>query len=166
MEQMPGPQSVTVRQRPRWTIPAGVGVLVMALGLAASVAAQPNVSGKITAVVLFGLLIALIVWLWRRANHWRDRLEITPDAITFRHGRSGPSIVLAREQGTDLRLIPSLRDHGVTTGPRLCLVGSGDEITIYGFSADAIRRGCTAVGWRFADGTAEEADRDVRDLGG
>src|ERR1700728_3437722 len=115
MEQMSGPQTVIVKQRSRWAIRAGVGVVVMVLGLAASVAAQATASGKITAVVFFGLFIAVIVWLWRRQNRWRDRLEITPDAIGLRHGRpGGPSITLPRVHGIDLRLIPALRDHGVT----------------------------------------------------
>src|ERR1700678_2171471 len=104
MEQTSGLPTVTVRQRHRWTIPAGAGVVVMVLGLAASLAAQPTVSGKITAAVFFGLFIALIVWLWRPQNRWRDQLEITPDAIGFRHGRrGGPPITLTREHGTDLR---------------------------------------------------------------
>jgi hypothetical protein len=165
MEQMSGPRTVIVRQRSRWTIRAGVGIVVMVLGLAASLAAQPTVSGKITAVVFFGLFIALIVWLWRRQNRGRDQFEITPDAIGFRHGRrGGPSITLNREHGTDLRLIPALHDHGVAAGPRLALVGSGEAITIYGFSADAIRRGCTTVGWRFGNGSPEQAARDLRGL--
>lgn len=165
MEQTPGPRAVTVSQRHRRTIQAVIGVAVMVLGLAGSLVAQPTVSGKITAVVFFGLLIALIVWLWRWANRGRDRLEISPDAISLRHGRGGgPSITLTREQGTDLRLIPALRDHGVTAGPRLTVVGSGQDITIYGFSADAVRQGCTAAGWRFGNGTPEEAARDLRSL--
>jgi hypothetical protein len=165
MEQIPGPRTVTVRQRSRWTIRAGTGVVVLALGLAASLAAQPTVSGKITAAVFFGLFIAVIVWFWRRTNRWRDRIVITPDAISFQHGRGGPqSIVLTREHGTDLRLIPALRGHGDTAGPRLTVVGSGQAITIYGFSMDALRRGCTAAGWRFGHGTPQEAARDLRDL--
>ena len=165
MEQMSGPRTITVKQRRRQTILAGIGVAIMALGLAASLAAQPTVSGKITAAVFFGLFIAVIIWLWRRANRWRDQLEITPDAIRFQHGRrGGPSITLTREQGTDLRLIPALRDHGVTAGPRLTLVGSGQAITIYGFPANSVRRGCTAVGWRFGNGSPERAASDLRDL--
>ena len=165
MEQTSGLRTVTVRQRHRWTIPAAVGIVIMALGLAASLAAQPTVSGKVTAAVFFGLFIAVIVWLWLRANRWRDRIDITPDAISFRHGRrGGPSITLTREQGTDLRLIPALRDHRGTAGPRLALVGSGQAITIYGFPANAVRHGCTAAGWRFGNGTPEEAARDLRDL--
>jgi len=160
MEQTSELRTVTVRQRPRGTILYGIGVVIMVLGLAASLAAQPTVSGKITAAVFFGLFIAVIVWLWLRANRWRDRIDITPDAISFRHGRrGGPSIMLTREQGTDLRLIPARRAHGVTAAPRLILVGSGQDITIYGFSADAVRRGCTAAGWRF--GNSSEAARDL-----
>lgn len=137
----------------------------MVLGLAASLAAQPTISGKIAAVVFFGLFIALIVWLWRRQNRGRDQLEITPDAIGFRHGRGGgPSIALTREQGTDLRLVPALRGQRDTAGPRLALVGSGQAITIYGFSTTAVRSGCASAGWRFGNGTPEEAARDVRDL--
>ena len=113
VEQISGPRTRIVRQRSRWTIRAGIGIVVMVLGLAASLAAQPTISGKITAVVFFCLFIALILWLWRRQNRWRDQLEITPDAIGFRHGRGGgPSIALTREHGTDLRLIPALRGHG------------------------------------------------------
>jgi hypothetical protein len=165
MEEMSGQRTVIVKQRSRWAIRAAVGVVVMVLGLAASVAAQPTASGKITAVVFFGLFIALIVWLWRRQNRWRDQFEITPDAIGFRHGRrGGPSVTLTREHGTDLRLIPALRDHGITAGPRLTLVGSGEMITTYGFSPVAIRRGCTTVGWRFGNGSPEQAARDLRGL--
>jgi hypothetical protein len=165
MEQISGPRTVTVKQRSRWTIRAGIGVVVMALGLAASLAAQPTVSGKITAAVFFGLFIAVIVWFWRRANRWRDRIVITADAISFQHGRGGaPSIAATREHGTDLRLIPALRGHGDTAGPRLTVVGSGQALTIYGFSMDALRRGCTAAGWRFGNGTPQEAARDLRDL--
>jgi hypothetical protein len=29
---------------------------------------------------------------------------------------------------------------------------------------DALRRGCSAAGWRFGNGTAQEAARDLRDL--
>jgi hypothetical protein len=165
VEQISGPRTRIVRQRSRWTIRAGIGIVVMVLGLAASLAAQPTISGKITAVVFFCLFIALILWLWRRQNRWRDQLEITPDAIGFRHGRGGgPSIVLTREHGTDLRLIPALRGRGETAGPRLAVVGSGQAITIYGFSMNAVRQGCTAAGWRFGNGTPQEAARDVRDL--
>jgi hypothetical protein len=157
--------TVTVRQRPRWSVAAGTGIAIMALGLAVSLGAQPTVSGKIAAAILFGLFIALIAWLWWRANRWRDRIEITPDAITFRHGRrGGPSSPLTSDDGADLRLIPQLRDHGVTAGPRLALVGSGQVITVYGFSASAVRRGCAAAGWRFGNGRPEQAARDLRDL--
>ena len=165
MGETSGLRTVIVRQRPRRTIAAGAGIAIMALGLATSVAAQPTVSGKITAAVFFGLFIALIGWLWRRANRGRDQLRITPDAIELRHGRrGGPSITLVREQNADLRLIAPLRDHRVTAGPRLALVGGGQAMTIYGFSADAVRRGCKAVGWRFGNGTPEQAARDLRDL--
>jgi membrane protein YdbS with pleckstrin-like domain len=164
MEQMSGQRAVTVRQRTRQTIPAGIGLVVMVLGLATSLAAQPTVSGKITAAVFFAVFIALIVWFWLRVNRWRDRIEITPDAITFRRGRrGGPSIALTRADGTDLRLIPALREHGVTSAPRLALVGSGQDITIHGFSTNAVRRGCTAAGWQLGSGTLQEA-RDLRDL--
>jgi hypothetical protein len=118
---MSGLRTVTVKQRPRWGIWAGLGIVVFALGLAVSLGAQPTVSGKISAAVLFGLLIALIVWLW-------------------------------------------LRDHGVTVGPRLALVGSGQVITIYGFSANALRRECTAAGWRVGHGSPEQSAQDLPDL--
>ncbi|HEX4090193.1 MAG TPA: hypothetical protein VHZ33_15890 [Trebonia sp.] len=165
MAQMSGPRPVTVRQRPRWTVVSGTGVVIMLLGLAVSLGAQPTMSGKVTAAVFFAAFIAIIVWLWRRANRWRDKLEISSEAIEFRHGRrGGPSITLTRADGTDLRLIPRLSDHGVTAGPRLAVVGSGTAITVYGFSANAVRRGCTAAGWRFGNGTPAQAAQDLRVL--
>ena len=165
-------RTVTVKQRPRRTIVVAVAIAVMVLGLATSVGAQPTTSGKISAVVFFGLIIALCVLFWVVQNAGRDSLEITPDQISLRHGRrrgrslspSGPSATLTRERGTDLRLIPALNSHGVLAGPRLTVVGSGEVMTLYGFSFDAVRRGCEAAGWRFGNGTPEQAARDLREL--
>jgi hypothetical protein len=164
-----GGQTVTVRQRTRRTILVTVVIIVMLLGLVTSIGAQPNTSGKISAAVFFGFIIALAVLLWVLLNRGRERLDITPDAIGLRRagraGRPAPAgSMLTRGRGSDLRLIPRLQDHGVLAGPRLTVVGSGEVMTLYGFSFDAVRRGCAAAGWRFGNGTPEQAARDLREL--
>jgi hypothetical protein len=164
-----GVRTVTVRQRHRWTIPVAIGIAVLVLGMVTAIGAQPTTSGKIGSVVFFGLFILLCAWIWMRMNQGRDRVEITPDTISFMRGRrrGGPpaaSSALTRERGTELRLIPALRVPGVETGPRLTVVGSGQAITIYGFRPDAVRHGCAAAGWRFGNGTPEQAARDLREL--
>jgi len=172
MQSAGGTRAVSVRQRARATIPVAIGVVVLALGMVTAIGAQPTTSGKIGSVVFFGLFILLCFWIWWQLNRGRDRLRITPDAISLVRGRGrgrglgrgGPFVTLTRERGTDLRLIPALRDPGTETGPRLALVGSGEAITLYGFRFDAVRRGCTAAGWRFGNGTPEQAARDLREL--
>jgi hypothetical protein len=168
--------TVTVRQRTRWTIPVVAGIAILALGLVTAVGAQPTMSGKIGSVVFFGLFIGLCGFIWVYGNRGRDRVEITPDAISLRPGRGrrgrsagssappAPSTALTREGGSDLRLIPRLNDHGIAAGPRLTVVGSGGVMTLYGFRLDAVRRGCEAAGWRFGNGTPEQAARDLREL--
>jgi len=164
-----GERTVTVRQRTRRTILVAVVIVVMVVGLVTSIGAQPNTSGKISAAIFFGFIIALVALLWVLQNRGRERLEITPDTISLlRGGRRGqssaPGAMLTRARGSELRLIPRLQDHGVLAGPRLTVVGSGEVITVYGFSFDAVRRGCAAAGWRFGNGTPEQAARDLREL--
>lgn len=157
-----------VSQRRRHTIPFICAVVVFILGMAGSLAAQPTTSGRVTAVIFFGLLIGVCTGLWLLLNGRRDRIEVTTDAISRRRVGAGgggqTDLTLSRRQGDSLRLIPRLADHGFTVADRLTIVGSGTAMNLFGFSSHAVVRACTARGWRFDDGTVEQAARDLRQL--
>jgi hypothetical protein len=154
---------VSQRRRQR-TIQFIIAVAVFILGMAGGLAAQPTVSGRVTAVIFFGLLIGLVTLLWLLLNRRRDRVEVTRDAISRRRWGGAVDVTLSRKQGDDLRLIPRLRDHGFTATDRLTIVGSGDAISLFGFAPHAVTRACRARGWRFGDGTSEQGARDLRRL--
>lgn len=137
-------------------------VAVLILGMVTSLAAQPTVSGRVTAVIFFGVFIALCAGWWMLMNRRRNRIEVTPDAISYRHWSGRADFTLSRRQGDDLRFIPRLSDHGFVVAARLTIVGSGDIMNLFGFSAPAVRRACEAGGWRFGNGTSEKAARDLR----
>lgn len=157
-----GSGTVIVRQRPRglvWGVPF---TLVFILAIVASVAAQPNTSGKISAGVFFGIFLLVILGAWLSVNRRRARLEIDSATICYwvsRHSR--PSFTLTRGPDSELRLIPAQRGQGVRADARLALAGPGTvgasgpdadgagEIILFGFSVPAVRRGCEAAGWRF-----------------
>jgi hypothetical protein len=154
-----GSGTVIVRQRPRGLIWAVPGTLVFLLAIAASVAAQPNSSGKITAGIFFGIFLLAILSAWLSVNRRRARLEIDSGSICYWISRRAtPSFTLLREPDSWLRLIPAQRGQGVKADARLTLAGAdadgtdadgNGEIILFGFSVPAVRRGCEAAGWRF-----------------
>ena len=154
-----GSGTVIVRQRPRgliWAVPCTV---IFVLAIAASVAAQPNTGGKVTAGVFFGIFLLVILGAWLAVNRRRARLVIDADAISYWVSKRGrPSYTLLRAPDCELRLVPARRGQGATADARLALAGpdadgtaadSGTEIILFGFSVPAVRRGCEAAGWRF-----------------
>jgi hypothetical protein len=153
-----------VSQRRRYTIPFIVAVAVFILAMAGSLAAQPTTSGKVTAVIFFGIFIGLCTWLWLVLNGRRDRIEVTRDAISRRRGNGHTELTLSRRQGDSLRLIPRLSDHGFTVADRLTIVGSGEAMNLFGFSPHTVARACEAREWRFDNGTGEQSARDLRQL--
>jgi hypothetical protein len=156
---------VVVSARRRRTAMYGLMIVVLILGMAVSLTAQPTVSGRVTAVVFFGLFIALCVWLWLRVNRGRNRIEVAADAIRYLHWNGGVEFTLSRDAEQELRLIPRLRDHGFVAGDRLTIVGSGDVMSLSGFSPRAVRRACQGAGWRFADrGAGVDPELAARDL--
>jgi hypothetical protein len=148
--------------RRRGSVVLYVFVAILLGGMAASLAAQPSTSGKITSVVFFGLFIALCVGVWLLAEQGRDRIEVTPAVITYRHGgQRGTSITLRKnqDQGARLRLVTPRTDEGLK-GIRLAIVdggadgydvvGAGHEIGLFRFSTQAVKRACESAGWQFA----------------
>ncbi len=153
---------IVVSQRRHRTVFFGLMIAVLIVGMAASLSAQPTVSGRVTAVVFFGILIALCAGLWVLANRRRNRIEVTRDAIGYRHWSRRTDFTLSRQRGDDLRIIPRLRDHGFVVADRLTIVGSGDIMNLFGFSPHAVKRACEAGGWRFGTGTPAQAEHDLR----
>jgi len=155
-----------VSQRRRHTVSFIAAVAVFVLGMAGSLAAQPSTSGRVTAVIFFGIFIVLCTWLWLLLNRRRDRIVLTTDAISRVRGGGGgqAELTLSRRQGDSLRLIPRLSDHGFTVADRLTIVGSGEAMNLFGFPPHTVARACEARGWRFGDGTREQAARDLRQL--
>ena len=134
-----------------WAVPCTV---VFILAIAASVAAQPNTSGKISAGVFFGIFLLVILGAWFAVNRRRARIEIAQDSISYWTGKHGrPSFTLARAADSELRLIPAQRGQGISSDTRLTLAGSdaddAAEIILFGFSVPAVRRGCEKAGWHF-----------------
>jgi hypothetical protein len=159
--------TVIVSARRRGSVVLYVVIAIMVAGMAASIGAQPTASGKIAAVVFFGLIIALCLGTWAMANQGRNRIEVNQDAITYRHGgrRGTTSLSLRRNKGagqpSDLRLIPRLSDHGFKASARLTVVGSGTEIGLFRFNRHAVERACEAGGWQFGKGSPEQAAGDL-----
>jgi hypothetical protein len=160
MQSGSGSRTVIVRQRPRGLIWAVPSTLLFILAIAASVAAQPNASGKITAAVFFGVFLLAILGYWFSINRRRARLEIDSGSISYRVSRHrNPSFTLLREPDSELRLIPAQRGQGGRADARLALASPGTpggaagdsagEIILFGFSVPAVRRGCESAGWRF-----------------
>jgi hypothetical protein len=63
------PGTTVVSQRRQRTVPLIVAIAVFILGMAGGLAAQPTVSGRVTAVIFFGLLIGLCIGAVPR--NWR-----------------------------------------------------------------------------------------------
>jgi hypothetical protein len=135
-------------------------IVLWALALAATVSAQPTASGKITGVVVFGLLIVVTGGGWAAVTRGRGRLEVGHDAIVFRKGTAAPA-ALRRAHGESLRILPRLTDGSVIRPARLVLLGSGGAVSLAGFSADEVRGACEAQGWRF-DGGSQLAVKDAQ----
>ena len=158
------PEVTVVFRRRQHTVPLAVTVAVFLIAMAGSLAAQPTVSGKVTAAIFFGLFIVLGIGLWLLLNRRRDRIDVTGDAITRRRGGGAVELTLSRRQGDCLRLVPRLRDHGFSATDRLTIVGSGETMSLFGFSPHAVTHACEARGWRFGDGTREQAALDLSRL--
>jgi hypothetical protein len=143
-----------------WVIFGGLTALWI-VALIGSESAQHTVSGRISAGVVFGILIVLSVGGWFGANSSRRRLEVGRDAITTRPGARGKPFTLTRGEGDTLRILPRFKLLGVTAAPRLMFLGRGGFILLRGFPLEEVRRTCEARGWRF-DGDPALAVRDVQ----
>jgi hypothetical protein len=156
------PGAVIIRARNTGTVIVfGLITLLWVLCLVVSVGAQPTVSGRITAGVVFGLLIVLSVGgLYGVSRGWRQ-LEVGRDAIVSRPGAKGKSFTLTGDQGDTLRVLPQFKLYARIRHPRLLFLGRGGFLLLSGFQLEKVRRVCEAQGWRF-DGDPALAVKDVQ----
>ena len=154
------PGAVVLRARRSGTVVTAFLAVLWALALAATVSAQPTAGGKITGVVVFGLLIVFTVGGWALVARGRSRLEVSHDAVVYRKGTVAPT-ELRRAHGESLRVLPRLSDGSVIRPARLVLLGSGGVVPLAGFAADQVRAACEAQGWRF-DGGSQLAVNDAQ----
>jgi hypothetical protein len=91
--------AIVLRQRRAWASSTFVIALVVFL----PALARGLVQRQLVAVVIFGALAALTIWLWvlviRRCGH----LDVAADAMTFGNGR-GTRVALNRQQGDLLQV--------------------------------------------------------------
>jgi hypothetical protein len=172
------PGDIVIRGRFQQTVMWGAFIVILALGLAESIHAQPTTSGKTAAVVFFGLFIALCALLWWRRNRRRPRLQVTGQEIRYFGAGGNLSFMLTRDQRQPdqgqlgqgqlgqgqpgqgqgqgeagppvLVLVPPRR----TANRQLTIPGSGDYLNVRAFSARRLRHACESRGWRFADDPA------------
>jgi hypothetical protein len=156
------PGAVIVRARNTGTgIIFGFLTALWVICLIASEGAQPSVSGRIAAGVVFGVFIAVTIGGWFAASRRRRQLEVGRDAIVDRPGGKGKPFALTRDEGDTLRILPQFKLYGKVRQPRLIFLGRGGFVSLHGFRLEEVQRACEAQGWRF-DGDPSLAVRDAQ----
>jgi hypothetical protein len=157
------PGVVIVRTRNTGTsIIFGFLTALWVVALIASESAQPTVSGRISAGVVFGVFLVATVAGWLSAGRRRRQLEVGRDAIVDRPaGKGKQPFTLTRGEGDTLRILPQFKLYGKVRQPRLIFLGRGGFITLPRFRLEEVRRACETQGWRF-DGDPSQAVRDVQ----
>jgi len=101
-------------------------------------------AGSIAVVGVFGVLLAVTLagWVWFRRHP--ARLEITPEAIVFRHrGQAGLTLTPGTLAVRQTLLGGSDRLLFLTTS------GSKEAIPLQMFDLEQVRTACRGAGWRF-----------------
>lgn len=107
--------------------------------------ARGLVQRQLVAVVIFGALAALSIWLWVLVNRRCGRLDIVADAITFVSGR-GTTVALNRQQGDLLQVGGSA---SAQWGNTRTIQGTATRIPLGLYKLNEVRQACTARGWHF-----------------
>jgi hypothetical protein len=103
-------------------------------------------STKIVIDLAFGVLLAgsIGAWIWFRRHP--AKLEITPEAVAFRHrGQSGST----RLVGPGELYVYTTFIGGTDRLNFLKVTGSDEAILLTMFDHDEVRAACRASGWRF-----------------
>ena len=148
MPASPGPEphaaadAIVLRERKTWvSIPFLLMPAVFIAALARGIAQR-----QVAAVVIFGVLAALTIWVWVMVVRQCGRLEIAGDAVTYVGGR-GRTVTLNRQQGDVLRMVR--RGSPVWGATRsLTIQGTAKLIPLNWFKLSEVRQACTARGWQ------------------
>jgi hypothetical protein len=135
--------AVILRQRRAWAS----SPFVLALAAFIPAVARGLVQRQLVAVVIFGALAALTIWLWVLVIRRCGRLNIAADAITFVNGR-GTTVALNRQQGDVLQVGGSASAQWGNTR-YLTIQGTGTHIPLSLYKLSQVRLACTARGWHF-----------------
>jgi len=148
MPASPGPEpraaadAIVLRERKTWvSIPFLLMPAVFIAALARGIAQR-----QVAAVVIFGVLAALTIWVWVMVVRQCGRLEIAGDAITYVGGK-GRTVALNRQQGDVLWVV---RQGSPVWGATwsLTIQGTAKLIPLNWFKLSEVRQACTARGWQ------------------
>jgi len=139
----PAADAIIFRQRRVWASSPFVLLLVVFI----PALARGLFQRQLVAVVIFGALAALTIWLWILVIRRCGRLDIATDAITFVNGR-GRTVALNRQQGHVLQVGGSGSAQWGNTR-YLALQGAATRIPLGLFKLSQARQACTAKGWHF-----------------
>lgn len=133
--------AIILRQRRTWASSPFVLLLVVFI----PALARGLVQRQLVAVVIFGALAALSIWLWVLVIRRCGRLDIAADAITFVSGR-GTTVALNRQQGDLLQVGGSA---SAQWGNTRTIQGTATRIPLGLYKLNEVRQACTARGWHF-----------------
>jgi hypothetical protein len=123
-------------------------MLATAIALSRVVPNAHTTAGRITGLVIFGVLLVFFAVGWivtiRRPGH----LEVGKSAIRYVPGK-GQASALSRKQGNRLRWVKQRR--GRVWKPGLTIEGTDTVMLLGIFSRKAVQQACLARGWRFED---------------
>ena len=150
----PSPDAVVVvpeSSRQRNALYGLLSAAFLAAGVRGAIGAS-STSGRISALVVFGAVLGLVLAGWLRARRHPDHLEVSSTTIRYvsgagRQTRAEPRPVLSRQAGRDLRF------SGSGTGRFVSLVlsqpAAGTGVPIRMFSRRAVQDACVSQGWTF-----------------
>lgn len=130
-----------------WAVLYCALIALFALAIAVSIPNQAATSGKIGAIVFFGLFIALFVLGLVQAFRRRSRLEISSERIMYVNYRDD-SLALDRESDGPLRLY----NAGGKVPPlwRLANRDGTVKLPVNRYRRSRLTRLCATKGWEFA----------------
>jgi len=125
----------------------GFLTVATALAVVRGVASASTTAGRLSAAVVLGAVLVVVVGGWVRAVRRADRLEISPSVVRYVPGAVGaPPVQLLRADGAQLRL--ATRGSGRVVLLELVQVGSPHALELRHFSQAAVRRTCVDAGWQ------------------
>jgi len=136
--------AIILRQHRAWvSIWFVLALAAFILGLARGLGQR-----QLVAVVIFGAVVALIIWLWVLAIRGCGQLIIAADAITYVSGTGKTVAALNRQQG-DLLRVGGRASVQWGNNRYLAIQGTATCIPLGLYKLREVREACTAKGWHF-----------------